>query len=1185
MLQFVPIIATSGPIMATYPVVVVVLVTAIKDAFEDSRRRRADTAVNEAKTQVLFNNPWGTGSSALRQSRWWRKSSSPFSSPNPSVAVTGSPLMIRDGSSGIPMTSHVPLMTASQPRPSSGLSMIPADWRSATWASVQVGDVVLVRKGEPFPADLLLIASSSSSSSMTSTDVTPPICHVDTKSLDGETNLKVRVGFAELADLVSDAEVVASVTSKPGNGAFAVTGEPPSEALYGYRGTLHFPPPPSSPDSSPATASTTKDVTVGLENLLLRGCVLRNTEWVVGLVLYTGHESKIQLNAGKTPTKRSRLDGEMGPKIAFNMIVLFITCALGSALYATIGHCSNIYGYLDPALWSATEVVDAGTVTAIFFSLLANLTTMVPIGVYVTVEFIKSFAVYYIASDPDMVWQGESCVPRSWNVVDDLGQVEYCFTDKTGTLTQNIMRFRQCCIGPHVYSGSSHLGSETAAAVAATAVIDPNASVPAFTDDTLAQHIAAPLSAEHGRSLHHFWTLLAVCHTVVVEPRKRGATLGGTDDRSNGQHHHLPQSLKYRAESPDEAALVAAARDVGYVFQERAGGSSGGSGVVRIRTPAGADTTLDNGDGLQNVQVLHTIPFDSTRKRMSVVVRIPTTGAVVVYTKGADLVVLDRCVASPYRAAVDTALDRFACDGLRTLALAYRELTVDEVNAMHASLAAATADISARDQTLADLADVLETNLTLLGATAIEDRLQDGVPTTIEALHQAGIHVWMLTGDKAETAISIGKACNLIRPHMDVLSIRHAPSSTPLQVPVPAIDQLTHVVTVLGTMPEDRQACVVVDGESLADIMLPEHRPMLLRLCRLADHVICCRASPLQKAQVVAVVRHEIGAMTLAIGDGANDVSMIQAAHVGVGISGEEGRQATNAADFAFGQFRFLARLLFVHGRWSALRVGNGLLYYLYRHAAMIYIDTFFNITNGFSASTYYDIPFMNVFVAIFTQIPISSLGTFDRDLTARTVIKYPHLYAVARTRLHQSKYPWMILEYFVHAFLCYAIPTAAYYDTVVHPSGYESALSDTGMTIGMAAYLALDLMLLLHVQSVHLFTMLSILWSSIGIFFFFPLYSLIGGTAVSGYAPLVMQEPAFWLSHVLVLVCVLLPRAAANAWSAMVKPDEIDIFREIEILGLPEPDGGITVFPFGGAAPLDKLELEYDKKKGDPVV
>ena len=302
------------------------------------------------------------------------------------------------------------------------------------------------------------------------------------------------------------------------------------------------------------------------------------------------------------------------------------------------------------------------------------------------------------------------------------------------------MVFRRCSVGGRIYQGDLVGDGEEE---------DEN-SPTRFTDSVLLKDLEDAISdnpdpevATHARLLNGFFTVLALCHTVLTSV-----------DPKTGE-------MVYKAQSPDEAALVQAAADVGFVFCGR------DKEILSLRTPS---TTPD----VEKYELLNILEFNSARKRMSVVVR-GEEGRLFLLTKGADNVIFERLRSSEEQLKVETEihLNEFANEGLRTLTLAYKiiggecwcddgvliitasRFSEDEYRAWNERYHAATISIDDREAKIQTICNELEQNLRLLGATAIEDRLQEGVPETIFDLKRAGIKIWVATGDKMETAIGI----------------------------------------------------------------------------------------------------------------------------------------------------------------------------------------------------------------------------------------------------------------------------------------------------------------------------------------------------------------------------------------------------------------------------------------------
>ncbi|KAJ3026976.1 UNVERIFIED_CONTAM: hypothetical protein HDU68_004719 [Siphonaria sp. JEL0065] len=484
----------------------------------------------------------------------------------------------------------------------------------------------------------------------------------------------------------------------------------------------------------------------------------------------------------------------------------------------------------------------------------------------------------------------------------------------------------------------------------------------AFVDTVLPVDLKE--DGEQGRKIREFFSLLAVCHTVLVEKPEADTN---------------PNHIEYRAQSPDEAALVAAARDVGFAFLTRT------DDMAQIDLMGEART----------YKILNVLEFNSDRKRMSVIIKRPE-GQIILLVKGADSVIYDRLDATddPNDVALRDAtlkhLEAFANQGLRTLCLAYKVIPHYEYEAWAEKYRNAQNSLQNREKNVDEVADLIENNLTLMGATAIEDRLQDGVPETIGTLAKAGLKIWVLTGDKMETAINIGFACNLLKRNMVLIVIN---STSQKDTFVQLLEALEKFWTPDGISRRPEKFALVIDGTSLKFALAATCRPLLLEIGCRCSAVICCRVSPLQKARVVSLVRKGLGAMCLAIGDGANDVSMIQEADIGIGISGKEGMQAVMASDYAIAQFRFLGKLLLVHGRWGYVRTAEIIFNYFYKNGVWLFLLLWYQFNCGFSADLITDFTYGMFFNTLFTLFPTMFIGFYEQDINADISMQVPQIY------------------------------------------------------------------------------------------------------------------------------------------------------------------------------------------------
>ncbi|XP_005853195.1 PREDICTED: probable phospholipid-transporting ATPase VD isoform X1 [Myotis brandtii] len=1143
------------------------------------------------------------------------------------------------------------------------------------WKDVTVGDFIRLSCNEVIPADMVLLFSTDPDG----------ICHIETSGLDGESNLKQRQvvrGYAE-----QDSEV------DPEKFSSRIECESPNNDLSRFRGFLEH--------------SNKERVGLGKENLLLRGCTIRNTEAVVGIVVYAGHETKAMLNNSGPRYKRSKLERRANTDVLWCVLLLLIMCLTGA-----LGHGIWLSRYENIPLFHIPEP-DGHVISPVlagfymFWTMIILLQVLIPISLYVSIEVVKLGQIYFIQSDVDFYNEKmDSTIQcRALNITEDLGQIQYLFSDKTGTLTENKMVFRRCSVAGFDYcheenakrlesyqeavsededladtpsgslanmakprapdcrrahnrplgsKSSNHLaGSCSALGSGEGASETPHSRQAAFSSpietdvvpDTrlldkfsqITPQLFGPVDEtipdppQESLYIIDFFIALAICNTVVVsapnQPRQkiRLSSLSGMPIKSleeiknlfqrlsvrrssspslasgkepspgapnafvsrlalfsrvkpaspaegevsqtagspqgpgssacpperekqngdagiaNGKVDALPgqpltSSLCYEAESPDEAALVYAARAYQCTLQSRT------PEQVMVDFAALGPLTF---------QLLHILPFDSVRKRMSVVVRHPLSHQVVVYTKGADSVIMELLsVASPdgaslakqqmiIREKTQKHLDDYAKRGLRTLCIAKKVMSDTEYEEWLRNHFLAETSIDNREELLLESAMRLENKLTLLGATGIEDRLQEGVPESIDALHKAGIKIWMLTGDKQETAVNIAYACKLLEPD-DKLFVLNTQSKDACEVLMGTIlkelQKKNPVSPEQASLSEDLhqpsaprdsglRAGLIITGKTLEFALQESLQRQFLELTACCQAVVCCRATPLQKSEVVKLVRNHLRVMTLAIGDGANDVSMIQVADIGIGISGQEGMQAVMASDFAISQFKHLSKLLLVHGHWCYTRLSNMILYFFYKNVAYVNLLFWYQFFCGFSGTSMTDYWVLIFFNLLFTSAPPIIYGVLEKDVSAETLVQLPELYKSGQeSEAYLPLTFWItLLDAFYQSLVCFFVPYYTY-------QGSDIDIFTFGNPLNTASLFIILLHLVIESKSLTWIHMLVIVGSILSYFFFALAFGAMCVTCNPPSNPYwIMQEhlldPVFYLVCVLTVCVALLPR------------------------------------------------------------
>uniref|UniRef100_A0A7N8X0J5 Phospholipid-transporting ATPase n=1 Tax=Mastacembelus armatus TaxID=205130 RepID=A0A7N8X0J5_9TELE len=853
-------------------------------------------------------------------------------------------------------------------------------------------------------------------------------------------------------------------------GTCEVRCEPPNNRLDKFKGVL-----------------TVNEQTYALDNdkVLLRGCTLRNTEWCFGLVVFGGPDTKLMQNSGKTTFKRTSIDHLM------NVLVLCIFGFLAS-MCSVLAIGNAIWEVRVGSVFTAFLPREAGVDAALssflsFWSYIIVLNTVVPISLYVSVEIIRLGNSFYIDWDRKMYYP-KSDTPaqaRTTTLNEELGQIKYIFSDKTGTLTQNIMTFNKCSINGKGYGEQYSITDRVN--FSWNQLADPKF---VFHDHSLMEMVR-----EGNPEAQAFFRLLALCHTVMPEEKREG-------------------ELFYQAQSPDEGALVTAARNFGFVF--------------RSRTPE-TITVMEMGNQV-TYELLAVLDFNNVRKRMSVIGEKIPKGKLTLYCKGADTIIYEKLHPSCKKLMEVTTghLNEYAGDGLRTLVLAYKDLDEDYMDLWTQRHHEASTAIEEREEKLDELYEEIEKDLQLLGATAVEDKLQDGVPQTIEQLAKADIKIWVLTGDKQETAENIGYSCNMLREEMKEVFI---------------------------------VAASTTEGAFALENNLEWE---LLRTACMCQTVICCRVTPLQKAQVVQLVKKYKKAVTLAIGDGANDVSMIKAAHIGVGISGQEGMQAVLSSDYSFAQFRYLQRLLLVHGRWSYLRMCKFLRYFFYKNFTFTFVHFWYAFYCGFSAQTVYDEWFITLYNLVYTALPVLGLSLFDQDVNDRWSFQYPQLYSPGQQNLYFNKKVFVrcMMHSCYSSLILFFIPWAAMCDTVRDDGKDVADHQSFALLVQSCLLIVVNVQLCLDT---HYWTAVNqfFVWGSLAAYFAitFTMYSngmffiFTSSFPFIGTARNTLNQPNVWLTMFLTTLLCSLPVVAFRFILIQLWPTINDKVRhKVQKEGLPAP-------------------------------
>eukprot|EP00268_Persea_americana_P027236 TRINITY_DN2667_c0_g1_i2.p1 TRINITY_DN2667_c0_g1~~TRINITY_DN2667_c0_g1_i2.p1 ORF type:complete len:1108 (+),score=144.64 TRINITY_DN2667_c0_g1_i2:417-3740(+) len=910
---------------------------------------------------------------------------------------------------------------------------------------IRVGNIVWLRENDEVPCDLVLIGTSDPQG----------ICYVETAALDGETDLKTRIIPSACIGLAP--ELLHKIKG-------AIECPNPDKDIRRFDANMRLFPPFIDNDLCPLT----------INNTLLQSCYLRNTEWACGVAVYTGNETKLGMSRGIPEPKLTAVDAMIdkltGAIFIFQIVVVIVLGVAGNVWKDT--EAQKLWYVLYPKEGPWYELL----VIPLRFELLCSI--MIPISIKVSLDLVKSLYAKFIDWDEEMYDHDTSTPSHAANtaISEDLGQVEYILTDKTGTLTENRMIFRRCCISGIFYG---------------------NESGDALRDTELLNAVSS-----NNPNVIRFLTVMAICNTVVPLKSKSGA-------------------ISYKAQSQDEDALVQAAAHLHMVLISKNGNT------IEINFNA---ATIQ-------YEILDTLEFTSDRKRMSVVVRDCQNGKIILLSKGADEAILSNSHSGQQIRTYVEAVEQYGQLGLRTLCLAWRELKEDEYSEWSVMFKEANSTLVDREWKSAEVCQRLEQDLEILGVTAIEDRLQDGVPETIETLRKAGINFWMLTGDKQNTAIQIALLCNFISPE---------PKGQLLLISGRTEDEVSRslervVLTMRITPSEPKDVAFVVDGWAL-EIVLKHYRKAFTELAILSRTAICCRVTPSQKAQLVELLK-SCDYRTLAIGDGGNDVRMIQQADIGVGISGREGLQAARAADYSIGKFRFLKRLILVHGRYSYNRTAFLSQYSFYKSLLICFLQIFFSFISGVSGTSLFNSVSLMAYNVFYTSIPVL-MNVLDKDLTEKTVMQHPQIlfYCQAGRLLNPSTFAGWFGRSLFHALVVFLICIHVYADE-------KSEKEELSMVALSGCIWLQAFVVALETNSFTILQHLAI-WGNLAAFY---VINCIMSTLPSAGMYTIMfrlcVQPSYWITMLLIVAVGMGPVFALKYFRYTYRSSAINKLQQAELL------------------------------------
>lgn len=761
-------------------------------------------------------------------------------------------------------------------------------------SDLKVGHIVKLNKNDRVPADMLMIQAEDPNGET----------FIKTDQLDGETDWKLKTSTS-----LTQNESIQNIIKNS-----SIICEPPSKEIYKFQGKLIY--------------KENTSVSLTCDNTLWANTVIASQGHVYGIVLYTGLETRQQMNTTSPSVKCGLLEFEINKISKLLCLSVFVL----SLLLVLFKGFNNTEWYLDIMRY------------LILFS------TIIPVSLRVNLDLGKSVYSYQIEKDQEIA----GTIVRTSTIPEDLGRVSYLLSDKTGTLTQNDMEMKMLHLGDELYSFESF----------------------EIIKSKLALLKDVKELESHKNALMNTILTLALCHNVTP-------TLDNMTDLFEGNSNEI----SYQAASPDEIAIVKFTEFIGLTLIKR----------DRHEITIYHDATKTK----LTYKVLNTFPFNSDTKRMGIVVQNSLTGKITFLEKGADTVMSKIVCANEW---LEEEVDNLARDGLRTLVIAKKDLSKEEYTLFEKEYKTSSLSMINREALLAEtVSKHLEKNLQLLALTGVEDKLQDEVKNSIETLRNAGIKIWMLTGDKVETAKCVSISCRLISRGQQIFRIERQTLNG---------DNGYEILQKLEDVKADKSGVLIIDGESLSTY-LTHYKLEFFKACIDLPAVICCRCTPQQKADIAYMIRDFTGKRVCCIGDGGNDVSMIQAADVGIGIVGKEGKQASLAADFSINQFSYLTKLLLWHGRNSYKRSAKLSQFVIHRGLVISVCQALYSISSKFEPLALYQGFLMVGYSTCYTMMPVFALA-FDFDIPYKLCKLYPELYQdliTGKSLNNKTFYGWCLLS------------------------------------------------------------------------------------------------------------------------------------------------------------------------------
>ena len=808
------------------------------------------------------------------------------------------------------------------------------------WENVCVGEIIKIENDGEFPADVVLINVQSSDGR----------CRIETAALDGETNLKFK---SSIHGNIMGEKLEVQVSA-------------PCVQLSVFQGTI---------------VAQNQCISADINNFVPRGCFLKKTPFVYGLVVYTGNDAKVILNSTKPHFKFTYLDTFLDKMAIFLGLVLLIICISFTIAnyFWTVKHQEDQY------LMTSTSTVGSYFLQALSWILVLN--SIIPLSMYTSLDLVRFFLAQTINQDKRMRDGGLRTRCRNSDLVCAIGRVTHIFSDKTGTLTKNRMTFRSVAFSDTIIGLDQNTTKEE----------DIQESVNSERLVSMAPENIQWIKDHIDRQdVKDFLLTIILCNSAVSMSNSTSYTLEEIREVFPNFEFPLelpephivakfPYLISYQSPSPDELALLHFARECGYILY-----SSTGTTVC----------VIVNGE-LQLFNRPIVFDFTSARKRMSVLAKSQADSEYTLYCKGADNVVLSRSTCDE---EFLESLQKITDAGLRSLVFASKVVKdaqniITEYNKLKTL-------IERRDEAVFQFAEQIEQDFQVFAFSGVEDELQDNIHLSLQRLRFANVRTWMLTGDKLDTAINIALSSGLIhKTH---------------KIAILTFDDCINHYTAIRQLDFSTLA-IAIEGSTVNEIITnDDYAPEFFEIAKNCVSVVCARCEPCQKGNIVrSFMKNDPSGLALAIGDGANDVDMIRAAHVGVGVEGNEGSEAVMSSDFSIPSFQFLTRLLIVHGRWCTNRSALLVLLTFYKSAIIVITQILYGCFNGFSAMTAFDSGFNTMFNIVLTIPQLFFICVFEEDIDAKYALAIPQIYIESQQKGGLGL--WKVLRWYGIS-LCHAL-------------------------------------------------------------------------------------------------------------------------------------------------------------------